>query len=178
MEFSAGTTLRCLEGLPLEGITVRAIAAESGANQASITYHFGSKDALVTAAINNGLDRWLEEVSQDLAALSTATPADRFRRAGQILTQTRRRHAGLIRHFVAVLARAPHDPRVRQQLAEGFHRTRPAVAELMNLGDDETGNDAAGWTTLSSDCCTAPCHQISHDRPSADRAGRDVIFDR
>src|SRR5919106_6153791 len=43
-------TLRCLERLPPERITARAIAKESGANLASITYHFGSKDALVTEA--------------------------------------------------------------------------------------------------------------------------------
>jgi AcrR family transcriptional regulator len=38
-------TLRCLERLPPERITARAIAAESGANLASIGYHFGSMDA-------------------------------------------------------------------------------------------------------------------------------------
>ncbi|HET6213291.1 MAG TPA: TetR family transcriptional regulator, partial [Micromonosporaceae bacterium] len=44
-------TLCCLERLPAERVTARAIAQESGANLASITYHFGSKDNLVTAAV-------------------------------------------------------------------------------------------------------------------------------
>ena len=41
--------LRCLERLPAEHITARAIADESGANLASIGYHFGSKEALLRA---------------------------------------------------------------------------------------------------------------------------------
>jgi AcrR family transcriptional regulator len=51
--------LRCLERLPPERITARTIAAESGANPASIAYHFGSKDNLITEAAITGLDRWL-----------------------------------------------------------------------------------------------------------------------
>jgi hypothetical protein len=39
---------------------------------------------------------------------------------------------------------APHDPVVRGQLADGFRRTRPAVAGLLALGDDRVGDDAAG----------------------------------
>ena len=34
--------LRCVERLPAERITARVIADESGANAASIVYHFGS----------------------------------------------------------------------------------------------------------------------------------------
>ena len=60
-------TLRCLERLPPERVTARAIADESGANLASITYHFGSKDDLVTEAVVAGLDRWLDEIEAALA---------------------------------------------------------------------------------------------------------------
>jgi hypothetical protein len=33
---------------------------------------------------------------------------------------------------------------VREQLAEGFRRTRITVAALFGLGEDQTGDDAAG----------------------------------
>ena len=136
--------LRCLERLPAERITARAIAAESGANLASIAYHFGSKDGLVTAAVIEGLDRWLAEIEQALSALDFGTPAERFRRANAVIRRTRRRHGGLVRNFVAALAKAPHDPVVREQLAAGVRRTRPAVADLLDLGGDQAGRDAAG----------------------------------
>jgi AcrR family transcriptional regulator len=136
--------LRCLERLPAERITARAIADESGANLASIGYHFGSKDDLVTAAVIEGLDRWLAEIERLLGDLGSTTPADRFRRASFAIEVTRQRHVGLAQTFFAALAKAPHDPVVREQLAAGFRKTRPAVAALFELGGDQAGLDAAG----------------------------------
>lgn len=137
-------TLRCLERLPAERVTARAIAEESGANLASITYHFGSKDDLVTEAVIEGLDRWLADVAEGLGGLPETAPGARFRRAAEMIEQTRRRHAGLAANFVQALAKAQHEPRIRAKLAEGFHKTRPRVAVLLGLGDDEPGSDAAG----------------------------------
>ena len=137
-------TLRCLERLPTEQITARVIAQESGANLASIRYHFGSKDNLMTAAAIMGLDRWLAEVSAALADVGPQSVATRFQRATQAVEATRRRHAGLARSYVAALARAQHDDEVKTLLATGFDRTRPELAALLGLGDDQEGRDAAG----------------------------------
>ena len=137
-------TLRCLERLPPEQVTARAIAAESGANLASIAYHFGSKDDLVTEAVILGLDRWLAEVDRALAALPADTPAERLTRAAEVIERTRRRHAGLARNFLGALAKAQHDPRVAQLLAEGFRKTRPTLAAVLDLGGDQAALDAAG----------------------------------
>ena len=137
-------TLRCLERLPPEQITARSIAAESGANLASIAYHFGSKDDLVTEAVIEGLDRWLAEIQRSLASVATHDPAVRFTHAGEAIEATRRRHLGLARNFLGALAKAQHDPRVAELLAEGFRHTRPNVAALLGLGADQAGLDAAG----------------------------------
>jgi AcrR family transcriptional regulator len=137
-------TLRCLERLPPERVTARAIAHESGANLASIAYHFGSKDNLVTEAVIDGLDRWLAEIASGVGDLASLEPAARFRRAAEIYETSRDRHAGLARNFVGALAKAQHDPRVRELLAAGFHRTRPTLAGLLGLGSDQAGEDAAG----------------------------------
>lgn len=137
-------TLRCLERLPPERITARAIAEESGANLASITYHFGSKDALVTQACIEGLDRWLADIASGLGDLAAQTPATRFRRAAEVIEASRQRHTGLARNFVAALAKAQHDARVRETLAGGFRQSRPNVAALLGLGADQAGEDAAG----------------------------------
>jgi AcrR family transcriptional regulator len=139
-----GGTLRCLERLPPERVTARAIAEESGANVASIAYHFGSKDELVTEAVVAGLDRWLEEIALALGELEPLKPAARLQRAGAVIEATRRRRAGLARNFLGALAKAQHDSRVRATLADGFRRTRPRVATLLGLGEDQAGEDAAG----------------------------------
>jgi AcrR family transcriptional regulator len=137
-------TLRCLERLPPERITARAIAAESGANLASIAYHFGSKDDLVTEAVIEGLDRWLAEIESALATVAADDPVLRYARASEVIEATRRRHLGLARNFLSALAKAQHDARVAELLAEGFRHTRPHVAAVLGLGDDEAGVDAAG----------------------------------
>jgi AcrR family transcriptional regulator len=137
-------TLRCLERLPPERITARAIADESGANLASIAYHFGSKDQLVTEAAIEGLDRWLEEVAAELGELATQAPATRFRQTAEVVEATRQRHEGLTRNYIAALAKAQHDPRIRKRLAQGFRDARPNVAALLGLGTDAAGEDAAG----------------------------------
>ena len=136
--------LRCLERLPPERVTARAIAAESGANIASIAYHFGSKDELVTEAVIAGLDRWLASIAQSLGELDELQPAARLERASAVIDATRQRHLGLARNFLGALARAQHEPRIRRLLSEGFRSTRPRVAELLGLGEDRPGRDAAG----------------------------------
>ena len=137
-------TLRCLERLPPEQVTARAIAGESGANLASIAYHFGSKDDLVTEAVIKGLDRWLVEIDRALASLPAEMPALRFMRAAEVIERTRRRHDGLARNFLGALAKAQHDARVAELLAEGFRHTRPNLAAVLGLGEDQAGLDAAG----------------------------------
>jgi AcrR family transcriptional regulator len=137
-------TLRCLERLPPGRVTARAIAAESGANIASIAYHFGSKDELVTEAVIAGLDLWLEEIAGALGELERLEPAARLQRAATAIEATRRHHAGLARNFLGALAKAQHDRRIRAALADGFRRTRPRVAALLGLGEDQAGEDAAG----------------------------------
>jgi AcrR family transcriptional regulator len=136
--------LRCLERLPPERITARAIARESGANLASIGYHFGSKDELVTLAVIEGLDRWLAEIEGGLAEVESDDPAERFRLAWRLVEQRREQRAGLAQNLIGAFAKAPYDRRVREKLTEGYRRTRPDVARVLALGGDEAGTDAAG----------------------------------
>lgn len=137
-------TLRCLERLPPERVTARAIATESGANLASIAYHFRSKDHLVTEAVVLGLDRWLEEIAAALGDLRPLRPEQRLRGAWEAMEATRLGHEGLARNFLGAMARAQHDPRIRSLLGAGFRRSRGEVAALLGLGSDQAGDDAGG----------------------------------
>jgi AcrR family transcriptional regulator len=137
-------TLRCLERLPPERITARAIAEESRASPASIIYHFGSKDELVTEAVVLGLDRWLEEIERTLGELGAEDPRTRYQLAAEAIDTSRREHLGLAKNFLGALAKAQHDDRVRLALADGFRRARPNVAALFGLGSDQAGENAGG----------------------------------
>ncbi len=137
-------TLRCLEQLPPERITARAIAKESGANLASIAYHFGSKDNLVTEAVIKGLDRWLDEIAKAMGDLPSQAPAARFGRAVKVIEASYQRHAGLAKNFLGAFAKSQHDARIREALTRGFQRSRKNVASVLGLGSDRAGEDAAG----------------------------------
>jgi AcrR family transcriptional regulator len=135
--------LRCLARMPADQITARMIAHESGANLASIGYHFESKDGLLTAAVIEGLDRWLDQIEARLAeGPPRRRSGARFRQAVDIVEQTRHEHETTAAAFVAALVRGQHDSVVAQRLTEGFMRTRPRVAELLGLGGDRPGIDA------------------------------------
>ncbi|MCD2442848.1 TetR/AcrR family transcriptional regulator [Agromyces sp. SYSU K20354] len=141
-------TLRCFDRFPLDKITVRAIAAEAGANPASVIYHFGSRDALLSAAAVEGLDRWLAELAAGLTTELDSVPGDdpgaRLTRAAAMVTATRSARTPLTRAYTAAVAMSLHDDNVRHTLAEGFRRARPALAAVLGLGDDDAGQDAAG----------------------------------
>jgi hypothetical protein len=55
---------------------------------------------------------------------------------------TRAEHDAVARAFVVALARGQHDEVVAERLTRGFLDTRPRVAQLLALGDDEVGTDA------------------------------------
>jgi AcrR family transcriptional regulator len=160
-------TLRCLERLPAERVTARAIADESGANLASIAYHFGSKDALVTEAVVAGLDAWLEEIAARLGDVAGEGPAERLARAFEAVESTGAEHDGLARTFLAAMARAPHDERVRKTLAAGFARTRPAVADLLGLDEDAAGLVLAMFDGLLFQSLVDPALAIEGERMRA-----------
>lgn len=129
--------------MPVERITARVLAEESGANLASIGYHFGSKDALLTAAVVEGLDRWLLQVAERLTDLPRQPDhSTLFRQALEAVDQTRHEHETVARAFVTALARGQHDPAVAERLTSGFMGTRSRVAQLLDLGSDGTGTDA------------------------------------
>ena len=165
--------LNCLARMPLDRISARALAHASGANLASIGYHFGSKDGLVTAAVVEGLDRWLDEISERLASVEgTAPPAERFRQAAAAVDATRAQHEPIARAFVVALARGHHDHAVAERLTEGFLHTRPRVGQLLGLGTDDVGIDAGGvvhalFTGLLVQSLLSPELAIDEDRTMA-----------
>ena len=134
--------LRCVERQPLGAITSRDIAAESGANLASIVYHFGSKDRLLTDAVVLGLDRWLQQLTEDLD-LANVEPGHRIVGLVEEVLATMQAKERLASAFLASLGAALHDPLVRTALSRSYARARPAVARLLGLEDDQAGELAA-----------------------------------
>src|SRR3954467_10451517 len=73
--------IECLQTKGYARTTARDIAAASGANLASIGYHFGSKEGLLTEAIARIDAEWTERIIAASLANPGAPPLERMARS-------------------------------------------------------------------------------------------------
>src|SRR5438552_14846813 len=71
--------IKCLQTKGYAHTTARDIAAASGANLASIGYHFGSKEALLNEAMIRLFSRRNWQVGEQTLAAKSASPLERLR---------------------------------------------------------------------------------------------------
>ncbi|GAB3452324.1 TetR/AcrR family transcriptional regulator [Actinophytocola sediminis] len=117
--------------------TVRELVAASGANQASINYHFGSKDQLLTQAIYDLNEEWGRHL---FAALEDAEgareQAARVARWQRIIESIQKNRELWFVNFetVAVLQ---HNDKIREMNASAQRTARVALAHAFGgLGQD------------------------------------------
>jgi AcrR family transcriptional regulator len=66
-------TLNLLAERGLEGLTLREVTANAGANVSAVSYHFGSLKGLCESAIEHALEQYLDAQIQALAPLGPAS---------------------------------------------------------------------------------------------------------
>lgn len=143
--------LECIAEKPGAVITARDISAASGANLASIAYHFGSKDALLAHALEEGFKRWLTELATEMGDVANLSPMERLRRATDCLRSSMGRHRGLAHAFLTAIASAPHNDALREVLARDYAESRRAIAALLGLGEDEAAIHAGSLILATFD---------------------------
>jgi AcrR family transcriptional regulator len=109
-------TLACLAERGPTGTTSRAIAGRAGANLAAITYHFGSKEALVAEALLTSVRGWLEPVLSVLR--SDDEPTSRTVRAVAALQSSLADARAAVPLHLGALTTAAHNPALRHGLDE------------------------------------------------------------
>nr|WP_281361968.1 TetR/AcrR family transcriptional regulator [Nakamurella aerolata] len=114
---------RCLLQRGYAATTVRDLVAESGANLASINYHFGSKERLLNQALFELNSQWGEVI---FAALDGAGGSTAQRWQQVIDSITERRDLWFVNFEALVLAQ--HDEEIRSGLAERGDGARVALA--------------------------------------------------
>jgi AcrR family transcriptional regulator len=123
---------RCLYERGYGRTTARDIVAASGTNLASIGYHFGSKEALLNAAMIEAIDEWGEEIERvlDTATDTDVGPIERFESIWTRVIDSFDAHRPLwLASFEAFLA-AQRSPELREQLAAGHEEARFGLAAL------------------------------------------------
>jgi len=142
---------RCLLEKGWSRTTARDIVAASGANLASIGYHYGSKDALMREALFAAMSDWADEAqappAQDAATGGELT--ERFASGWSRALELFGKHQAMWRAQLEAVMQAEHDPALR----EAFDRAQPEARQgLVGLfhGIDEREADEETSRVLGS----------------------------
>lgn len=109
--------------------TARDIAATSGAHLGSIGYHYGSKDALMTAATLEAQGEWGDTIDAAMAAAGgTATPTERLQIGIDQLIAAMTRQREILIASVQAYAQAAYDDNIHQALTTATHGARTDLA--------------------------------------------------
>ncbi|MEV6846908.1 TetR/AcrR family transcriptional regulator [Actinoplanes sp. NPDC051411] len=110
--------------------TARDIVALSGTNLGSIGYHYGSTEALMTAAMMSAMQEWGDQVAIALGSPPEdgVDPMVAFWRR---VIDSINSHRALWLASVEVMIQAEHNPDLRAQLADGLEQGRSGMTALL-----------------------------------------------
>jgi AcrR family transcriptional regulator len=111
--------------------TARDIVAVTGANLASIGYHFGSKDALLNAAVIETFEEWGDAIAGAVSVEPADGPSHRLELFLDGLLTAAPRHRAVLVASVQAYAQAEFAPDVREQLLRIYEESRRDLAALV-----------------------------------------------
>jgi AcrR family transcriptional regulator len=126
--------ITCLKEKGWARTTVRDIAAAAGVSHAAIGYHYGSREALLTAALIHAIDDWGSEIESAVSALGTEASYEAF---WDETVRSYTTHRPMWRATIDALLQAEHNPALRAQLSDGQRQGREGIAAQL-LGIEES----------------------------------------
>ncbi|MEU9580073.1 TetR/AcrR family transcriptional regulator [Streptomyces chilikensis] len=134
---------RCLLEKGFARTTARDIVRESGANLASIGYHYGSKDALLAEAYVALVEEQAERFDWDAGAAGTAPgSAERVRAVLRTVVDSLHRPDSIWHLSIEIIAMGDRLPEIRRNLAHAQREGGRGLASLLlGLPEDEIGDE-------------------------------------
>jgi AcrR family transcriptional regulator len=126
--------ITCLKEKGWARTTVRDIAAAAGVSHAAIGYHYGSREALLTAALIEAIDEWGNEIDSAVGARNLADGYEEFWNETVLSYAT---HRPMWRATIDALLQTEHNPALRAQLSDGQRQGREGIAAGL-LGIEES----------------------------------------
>jgi AcrR family transcriptional regulator len=128
---------RCLLEKGFARTTARDIVAASNTNLGSIGYHFGTKDALMNAALVQATEDWGNELGQALAANVNPddTPLERFESVWTKVIANFEEHRQLWVAQFEIFSHLQHSPEMRPYFSAAQETARRGLATLLQLID-------------------------------------------
>lgn len=130
--------VQCIAEKGYSRTTARDIAAASGANLASIGYHFGSKEALLNAAIVEAFDEWGVAVESAMVGVEGAPPVQRLENFLVRFVESLPQRSAWVVSSLQAFAEAEYAPEVKEQLSESMEEGRRSLASMvLGVAPDE-----------------------------------------
>jgi AcrR family transcriptional regulator len=131
-------------------ITARDLVAASDTNLGSISYHFGSKDALLDEAAKLVFEEWAQTVARTIGADPDAQPARRLARALELILDDFDAMRPYFLGFIQIVAGSERSPETREQLVAHYRTQRDTVTAMITeaLGDGIDREDARHVASL------------------------------
>jgi AcrR family transcriptional regulator len=123
--------VRCIEERGYAATTARDLSTASGANLASIGYHFGSKEALLDEALVEASARWLEPIVDQARTSATGSVRERIAGGLELFVESLQHNRATAVAFFEAITRVERSEPVRSRLAEGYRQLRDAVVEAI-----------------------------------------------
>lgn len=140
---------RCLEERGYAHTTSRDIAAAANSPLGTINYHYGSKEALLNAAMLESIHEWGAKV-QD-AKDAAASVGTRLENMWARVIESQVTDRPLLVAATEGFAQAERSPEVRAQLAQAYERARPQLAaDLHGIRGEEGSAEAATARAVGS----------------------------
>lgn len=141
-----GGAARCLREKGYGQITARDIASAAGTSLAAIGYHFGSKEALLNAALFEVMDSWGAEFAKAIPGDDVSDPIERFATVWTELIEVATRQPELaVASFESFLV-ARRSPDLRAQLAAGQEEGRRGLVAMIQGIDEADVTDEQSRT--------------------------------
>jgi AcrR family transcriptional regulator len=131
-------------------ITARDLVAASNTNLGSISYHFGSKDALLDEAAKLVFEEWALAVARTISADQDAPPATRIARALEMILDDFDAMRPYFLGFIQIVADSERSPETRERLIAHYRKQRDTVATMIteSLGGSIDPEDARHIASL------------------------------
>jgi AcrR family transcriptional regulator len=120
--------IQCLQEKGYARTTARDLVAASGANLASIGYHYGSKERLLNLALIESFRGWLYPLLAPATEAGPETAWERLRDGLIRFLDSLQANRPLVVAFAEAIAQAERNDQFRVQMANFYEETRVAIA--------------------------------------------------
>ncbi|MFI5507824.1 TetR/AcrR family transcriptional regulator [Mycobacterium sp. NPDC051804] len=149
--------LACISERGYAATTSRDIARAANANVASINYHFGSKDALVTEALGQCFGMWNQRVENAFVDAAGLSPRKQLEAIVSAAVDSFAELRSSVHACVETYAPALRSDELRQRMAMGYANVRESAVRLatkaMQDGGVEVPDNLAAVTSVLMAVC-------------------------